>query len=128
MITPPLCENCGETAPTVFATYGARERQIKIALCNTCARDDDIREDLLEHKLTELGRPPQPPPQRKKTVFVVVEVCEDDDYYANQPEKHPIAVFLTKSRAVEFVSSKKSEKYLYLDWEIVETGLEDYDL
>lgn len=55
MINSPLCENCGETVATVFFTHGAGERQIKIALCNTCAGDDDIREDFLERKLTELG-------------------------------------------------------------------------
>ena len=128
IINPQLCENCGETAPTVFATYRAREHQIKIALCDTCARDDDIREDLLERKLTELGPAPEPPPQRKKTVYVVVEVRERDDYHAHQPEKRPIAVFLIKSSAVEFVDSKRSEEYLHSDWEIVATGLEDYDL
>jgi hypothetical protein len=128
MVNPPLCENCGKTAPTVFGTHRVREHQIKIALCDTCARDDDIREDLLERKLTKLGPAPEPPLQRKKTVYVVVEIRERDDYYAHQPEKHPIAVFLTKSNAVQFVSSKRSEDYLHLDWEIVATGLEDYDL
>ncbi|MFZ1220386.1 MAG: hypothetical protein WAO00_13910 [Chthoniobacterales bacterium] len=125
MINPPLCENCGKTVPTVFSTHGFGDRQIKIALCNPCARDDDIRGDFLERKLTELGPPPPPHSQRKKAVYVIIEVCKDDDDSANQ---HPIAVFLKKSRAIEFVSSKRSREYLSLDWEIVETGLEDYDL
>jgi hypothetical protein len=128
MINPPLCENCGETAPTVFTTYRAREHHLKIALCEICARDEDIREDILERRLTALGPASEPATQRKKTVYVVVEVRERDDYHAYQPEKQPIAVFLTESRAVEFVISKRSEEYLHLDWEIVATGLEDYDL
>lgn len=128
MISASLCENCGEAAPTVFIKYRAREHDFKIALCNTCASESDIRESVLERKLAEFKPVSESLPKRKQTACVVVEVRERDDYHVYEPEKQPIAVFLTRSNAIEFVTRKRGEEYLYLDWEIVATDLEDYDL
>jgi hypothetical protein len=119
MLTP-LCESCRENEPTVFATYRLRGHDVKVALCDFCSRED-IPVELLEQKRAEFG--PAPEFHAVRTIYVVVEVRSRDDYFAYQPEKQPVAVFLTQAHAAAFVAGKTGEGCIDLDWEIVPTPL-----
>jgi hypothetical protein len=63
----------------------------------------------------------------KATIFVVVQVENDDDYEGFPSARIPIAAFLRRENADQFIASKRSQDYLCLDWEIVAIPLEDPD-
>ncbi len=119
MLTP-RCETCGEDTPTVFATYRFRGHDIKVAMCDLCAREDPPTE-LLDRKAAQLPMKSKSEFEPAGTVYVVVEVCSRDDYFAHQPETRPIAVFVSEAHAAAFIASKKSEDYINVGWEIVAT-------
>ena len=119
MLTP-RCETCGDDAPTVFATYRLRRQDIKIALCDVCSREDTPTE-LLRRKAGQLPVDTESEFQPAGTVYIVVEVRSRDDYFAHQPGMRPIAVFLNEAHAGAFIANKKSEGYIDVDWDIVDT-------
>ena len=128
MLTPELCEKCKERKPSVHTTYQISGHEIRASLCDSCARDGVPRK-MLDDKIARLPQTQnfQAQESKKIKVYVVVEIQERDDYYANQPEKKPIAVFLNQKNARQYIEAKRSEGYLKLDWEMVETPLGDFN-
>ena len=122
MLNPTICEKCNERAPTLFLTYGDRPREFTIALCEACYRVGPP-EDIIRAKFTKL--PPLKPKPKKTNIFVVVQIERQDEYYAHQQLKTPIAAFLDERNAYEFIERKRSDEYITLDWEVVPTPIED---
>jgi hypothetical protein len=116
----PQCDICGEAAPTVFATYRFRERDIKIALCDVCTQEE-LPTELLEQKVAHLPMEYESEFDPSATLYVVIEVCRSDDDFSPYPETTPIAVFVSEAHAAAFVASKRSKEYIHLDWDIVPT-------
>jgi hypothetical protein len=57
------------------------------------------------------------------TVYVVTQIVRDDDAQCPHGETTPIAAFFTESDAADFVSYKRAQEYLYLDWDITPVPL-----